>query len=183
MIWLTSDTHFNHKNVIKYCNRPYQTVEDMNERLINNWNERVGIDDTVFHLGDFGFGNASKLADIRIRLNGRIFFVLGNHDLSISKSQWQHTVGMTGVYGSYELEEFLLYHYPKESPEGDKTKGKLQRPPIEFEGWCLTGHVHEHWRIKNKCLNVGVDVHDYRPLSLDECRKIIKQYEEVDENK
>ncbi len=154
----------------------------MNESLIENWNSCVDVDDTVFHLGDFGFGNAGKLSDIRIRLNGRIFFVMGNHDLSVSKNQWSGAIGMTGVYDCYELEDFLLHHYPRPGDWDEKTKGKLQRPPIEFEGWCLTGHVHEKWRIKNKCLNVGVDVHDYKPVSLTRCREIIKEYEQLQEN-
>lgn len=54
-IFVTSDTHFNHKNIIKYCNRPFKDVEEMNEAIINNWNNLVTNDDVIYHLGDFGF--------------------------------------------------------------------------------------------------------------------------------
>ena len=61
-IWLTADTHFFHHNVIRYCNRPYENVDQMNESLIETWNECIKPDDLVYHLGDFGFGNVAKIA-------------------------------------------------------------------------------------------------------------------------
>lgn len=56
--WFTSDTHFDHANVIEYCKRPFSNVEEMNEAMIRNWNKRVMPEDTIFHLGDFHLGSA-----------------------------------------------------------------------------------------------------------------------------
>ena len=80
-IWFTSDSHFNHYNVIKYSGRPWETVEDMNEGLIERWNECVKKGDTVYHLGDFTLTMRTELIDEWLgRLNGTIRLVRGNHD-------------------------------------------------------------------------------------------------------
>ena len=79
-LWFTSDTHFNHSNILRFTNRPWSTIEEHDEALIQNWNSVVGIDDTVFHLGDFCFGSPQKIIEIRNRLNGNIVLIKGNHD-------------------------------------------------------------------------------------------------------
>ena len=81
-IWFVSDTHYSHLNIIKYCNRPFGSVEEMNEALVNNWNSVVKPDDHVYHLGDFCFGNVEKWNWCLEpgRLNGHIHLILGNHD-------------------------------------------------------------------------------------------------------
>ena len=79
-IWVTSDTHFNHANIIKYCNRPFSSVEEMNETIIANWNKVVSERDIVYHLGDFALGDKSLIPNILRRLNGCIKVIMGNHD-------------------------------------------------------------------------------------------------------
>ena len=79
--FFTSDTHFNHANIIRFCNRPFKDVEQMNEVMIANWNSVIGKDDTVFHLGDFCLGGAAEWTKILERLNGKIYLIMGNHDL------------------------------------------------------------------------------------------------------
>lgn len=79
-LFFTSDTHFNHDFVRKICNRPYSTIEEHDQKLIENWNSVIGIDDTVFHLGDFCFGGAPKWKEIINQLNGHIYLIRGNHD-------------------------------------------------------------------------------------------------------
>lgn len=81
-VWFTADTHIGHRNIIKYCQRPFSDVEDMNKTLISNWNKVVGINDYVFHLGDFSVGGAAEWTSLLDSLNGRIFLVLGNHDMN-----------------------------------------------------------------------------------------------------
>ena len=80
-VFFTSDTHFYHGNIIRFCNRPFKDVEVMNETIISNWNITVGQDDIVFHLGDFCLGGSAEWTKILDRLNGKIYLIMGNHDL------------------------------------------------------------------------------------------------------
>lgn len=80
-VFFTSDTHFGHSNIIKYCQRPFNSAEHMDEVLISNWNEVVSPQDIVFHLGDFCFGSDKEWIKILQRLNGTKYLILGNHDL------------------------------------------------------------------------------------------------------
>lgn len=82
MDYFTSDTHFSHTNIIKYCNRPFKSVEEMDEVLIANWNSVVKKTDQVFHLGDFGYNY--KIAQ---RLNGHKHLIWGNHDRKLRNNQ------------------------------------------------------------------------------------------------
>lgn len=83
-VFFTSDTHFNHMNIISYCQRPFRDIHEMDETIIVNWNNAVAPDDIVFHLGDFCLGGANEWNRILDRLNGRIYLILGNHDIRIS---------------------------------------------------------------------------------------------------
>lgn len=78
--FFTSDTHFNHANIIRYCNRPFADVQSMNDAIIARWNSVVGAEDIVWHLGDVGFGDRERLKEIVPKLNGKKFLVRGNHD-------------------------------------------------------------------------------------------------------
>ena len=79
-LFFTSDTHFGHELIRKVCYRPFDTVDEMDERMIENWNNVVGKDDIVFHLGDFAFGGSQLWNGILERLNGHKILILGNHD-------------------------------------------------------------------------------------------------------
>lgn len=158
-IFLISDTHFNHKNIIKYCNRPYWSVQEMNSELIKNWNRVVKKQDTVFFLGDFSLGHEFSYFSL---LNGHIFFVKGNHD--------QEKVAGNQTYEHIVLEyngwQFYLVHDPKDIPS-------------EFPGWGLTGHVHNNHGafINPETMNVNVSVEmiNYTPIKLSEIVKKIKE--------
>ena len=84
-IFFVSDTHFCHENIIKYCKRPFKSIEENDEELIRRWNEKVPEDGIVFHLGDVAFGDRERVDNILKRLNGKIYLVIGNHD-------WRHIV-------------------------------------------------------------------------------------------
>lgn len=78
-VYLTSDTHFNHENIIRFCKRPFKDAEEMNQILIENWNKKVPKDGLVFHLGDFAWGGYEAWKNVREQLNGEIILIKGNH--------------------------------------------------------------------------------------------------------
>ena len=80
MKFLISDTHFGHSRIIRYCNRPFKNVDEMDRYLINEWNKVISPDDEVWHLGDLAFGNREYIANIVSQLNGKKILILGNHD-------------------------------------------------------------------------------------------------------
>ena len=97
-IWFTADTHFGHANVIAYCERPYQTVSEMDERLIESWNQAIRPDDMVNHLGDFTLGGQEQAGAYFARLNGKISIVPGGHDKHwISKGKYLSKSGHSAV--------------------------------------------------------------------------------------
>lgn len=113
-IWFTSDSHFCHKNIIKYCDRPFFDVEEMNLELIRRWNSVVAEDDVVYHLGDIYLGPADRAASLIHALNGRIILIRGNHDRH-SKA-WYLDHGIDEMYPSLFLythgKRILLTHEP-----------------------------------------------------------------------
>lgn len=159
-IWFTSDMHFGHGNIIKYCNRPFSSTEEMNKVLIRNWNERVDNDDTVFHLGDFCFGKSSEapesqgFAYYRNQLKGNIIFIQGNHDKNN-----RNPSKIESMVISYGGTRIYMTHNPK-----------FAKPEFRFN---YVGHVHDKFKFKRLeqksiIVNVGVDQWDFRPISINE---------------
>ena len=151
--WFISDTHFSHKNIIKYAGRPYTTVEEMNRSLIDNWNQCVEADDQVFFLGDFGLGDVEHLHSICSQLKGHKICIRGNHDRNASHMM---RVGFNLVLESAFLKigqhNVELIHIPSNPA------------PSHFQ---LHGHVHEKRprKIVSNQLNLCVEVWDYKPVS------------------
>ena len=182
--FFTSDTHFNHANIIKFCNRPFKDVEQMNEVMIANWNSVIGKDDTVFHLGDFCLGGAAEWAKILERLNGKIYLIMGNHDLKNIRqgfiSRFEHVAMQMHI--EVGKQRIYLCHYPFLCFEGSYK-----------DVWQLFGHVHTR---KNNTGNdaerlqflyptqydVGVDNNGFAPVSFGLVKRIIdKQVEQSKE--
>lgn len=120
-ILICSDTHFCHRNILVYeaANRPFKDRDEMNEVLIQRWNERVSKTDLVLHLGDFSFSGKNRIKDIVSRLNGRIWLLLGNHDRE-QHYDWQE-LGFERVFRNPFLLDgkFIFSHEPLEViPEG-----------------------------------------------------------------
>lgn len=111
-IFLIGDTHFMHRNIIKYCNRPFKDVEDMTEKFIKNWNSVVGKNDIVYVDGDFALCGKQKIIEIGQRLNGRKRLILGNHDQASIETY--HQAGFEFVYNHpIVLDEFyIVSHEP-----------------------------------------------------------------------
>ena len=88
-IWFIGDSHFNHRMIIPYCNRPFATVSEMNKTLIDNWNKVVRKEDKVIMNGDFALSGKDKIIEIGQQLNGRKTLVLGNHDGASLKTYYE----------------------------------------------------------------------------------------------
>lgn len=160
--YVASDTHFGHKNIIKYCNRPFQSVSDMNAHMMSQWNLTVKDDDDIYFLGDFSFGDGHTFFD---KLSGRKHLVKGNHD-----PQRTLSLGWKSVREYTELKRngkfVILFHYPIEEWNG-KYHGAVH----------LHGHCHGN-RGKISApgrLDMGVDCWKFTPVKLDEAIKIAEE--------
>ncbi len=166
MIYYISDTHFYHERIISMCKRPYKNVTQMNLDLINKWNKKVNKDDIVYFLGDFSHKcSLEESIDILNKLNGRKFFVKGNHD---SKEFIDYLIENKLVEWAKDYAEIVdnernvvLCHYPIEDWNG------------QYSGsYHLFGHIHNNTRHNYKTFekrfNVSCEVIDYEPKSLDE---------------
>ena len=188
-IFFTSDTHFGHINIIKYCNRPFETIEEHDEEIIKRWNNKVKEDDIVFHLGDVGFCHPKKIHEYLERLNGHIYLVIGNHDWrSIIKQQsWRFEDMTQQINMKIDGQHIILNHYPLLC-----YSGVYQSTP----SWQLYGHVHSgpfsNQGLDNSRLtmcystqyDVGVDNNDFSPVSFLELKDIIdKRIKEYKLNK
>jgi calcineurin-like phosphoesterase family protein len=177
-IFFTSDHHFGHANIIKYSQRPFDGIQEMDQALIENWNAVVQADDLVFHLGDFTFHqNASRYFGA---LNGRIYILKleWHHDhrwleheshkqlLSKSGHVVQFLPALTVLScaklgdGKYPL-PITISHYPLAEWEAS-----------HHGAWQLHGHSHGQYLDPNnrKCLDVGVDAMKFQPVSLERIR-------------
>ena len=164
-----SDTHFGHGNIIKYCNRPFENRDEMNEVLIETWNRYVKPGDRVIHLGDFGFAPAAKIDELLTRLNGTKTLISGNHD----DSRVRRSPGWTDVVSQMKFDigafKFICSHYPNWK---------------KYDGWdiFLHGHCHATLEPTKNVLDVGVDMAyklygEFRPFTLDD---IATELERID---
>lgn len=164
--FFTSDHHFYHANIMKYCNRPFTNVKDMNGVMIDRWNAVVRQGDLVYYLGDFGLSHKHKLREIMEQLNGEKLLIKGNHD-GHSRASYIEKVGFIDVLPSCYLDDLALCHYPRSGDTEEEEKYNLKRMQIPDDKWLICGHVHDAWRIKGRDFNVGVDVNNYYPVRID----------------
>lgn len=151
-IFITSDHHFSHKNIIRYCKRPFNSVEEMNEIMINKWNKKVRHRDIVIHLGDFALAETKKIGNIRRKLNGTIILIQGNHDGRIKEN-----CGFMIIRGSLQIGKFILSHRP------------LQKEKIP-EGFInIHGHIHDKNSLNG--INISVEKTNYEPIELRKIRR------------
>jgi calcineurin-like phosphoesterase family protein len=179
-IFFTSDHHFGHFNVIKYCNRPFESVQQMDELMILAWNETVLPDDEVYYLGDFAM-KSFLVPKILPRLHGRKYLIMGNHDRCFkgNSDRWKSFYTDAG-FESLDREQQIeianqsvrLNHFPYRNPH-DPDQRYFDHRPQDDGGWLLHGHVHHRWKIKGKQINVSVDVWDFKPIPLAQIENII----------
>lgn len=164
MNFYTSDSHFGHANIIKFCNRPFKDVNHMNEALTANWNAVIGPDDTVYHMGDFAMGKPHSYAK---RLNGKKILILGNHDREsqVRACGFFHSIV---PYKTVEIDgqKVHLSHYPYKPQVGEYDIKFLDRMREDDGNWLIHGHVHNSKpMLVNKSINVCVEWHNFTPVS------------------
>lgn len=188
--WFTSDQHWDHRNIIEYCSRPFASLSHMVDGMVERHNSLVAPGDDVWHLGDFALDPRTALR-VLPRLNGRHRLVSGNHD-------WTHPLRSEGKRRKGELmyseagfvsihadvflpvPEFGLVRMTHMPYDGDSRSGPDRhaewRPTPMNEAVLLHGHVHERWqwRPEHRMLNVGVDVWDWRPVSLAQVLEVVR---------
>ena len=156
-VYMISDLHLGHANIIRYCDRPFRNVEEMNRTLIRNWNAVINPEDIVCYLGDLCFGRNSgdPKAWLR-RLAGQVVLIRGSHDNKLPK-------GMTRPYEILSIDGLLLYlvHNVYDAPQ-------------DWDGWIVHGHSHNKQPfIGGNRINVSAEAIDYRPISLARIVKLI----------
>ena len=162
-IWFWSDTHFHHKNIIRYSDRPFVDLDDMHDNMVLMHNELVQPDDIVIWGGDVGFGAESKINDIVNRCNGYKILIVGNHDFH--KRGQLYNLNFNEIHPCLVLDHdditFWITHYP------------LDTVPVNTVN--IHGHTH------TKCLfpynfNVSVEQIGYKPVKIEELVWRAKEY-------
>lgn len=188
-IWFTSDTHFGHANIIQYTNRPYDTVEEMNNSLIANWNKYIKPDDIVYHLGDFCLGDIDEFLNYVKQLNGNIYILeyAWHHD-----KRWLSEYYTEALMQSYSqlskmpqlLDSMVVLELIDCKINNSKYNQKItlcHYPLLEWEAkhygtWHLYGHIHTQGLYKhtNQSMDVGVDNTEFKPISLKQVIELFK---------
>ncbi|MCK5633014.1 hypothetical protein KAH94_04645 [bacterium] len=176
--WFIADTHFNHENFLTFKNfdgskvRDFKSVEEMNEKIIENWNKCVKPQDNIYHLGDVISGDMKNCDKILNRLNGKKRLILGNHDVGKLKYLQPYFKKIDGVR-DLNIKGFkcILSHIP------------LHPNCIKRFGVNIHGHLHNN-RIWRKCIggevqndnyfNVSVERTNYKPINLEEIKQCLK---------
>ena len=174
-IWFSSDFHFGHSNIIKYCNRPFETTDEMNEAMIDNWNRVVRPEDQGYILGDFAFCSPDKAANIARRLHGKKYLILGNHDRKKTLAaiepffEWVNDTYLLTVQdrnNKYGNQQIWLSHY-----------AHLCWPEMSYGSFHLFGHSHGKCPVPftSKAMDVGVDSNNFYPVSYDQIKLYMSQ--------
>jgi len=173
-VFFTSDLHFFHNNIIKYCKRPFENAKEMNLAIINNWNSVVQPEDTVYVIGDVSFGEPKATEKLLEQLNGEKHLILGNHDgkkyIPTYMKAFDSVCNFKEVTivepESEERMHFTLCHYPM-----------VAWNHSHHGSFHLFGHCHGTYdNPESLSFDVGIDTHpEYRPYSLNEV--LLKMYE------
>lgn len=179
-IFFTSDNHFMHFNVIEYCNRPFESSDQMSKVMIQNWNSVVGKEDIIFILGDFCFSGSAQWSWLLDTLNGTKYLVWGNHDKGVPSTKFERMDNIINLLildpEIKDGQRISLCHYPMlswyQSHKGSwqlfgHVHGKLSNKSLADDGFDITKAVTP------RQLDVGVDVHDFTPISYQEVKTII----------
>lgn len=156
-VWFTSDHHFGHKRIIDLANRPFASVEEMDDEMIRRWNAIVAPGDTVYHLGDFAFADHTPYLE---RLKGQKRLIVGNHDHSnrVKRSKGWATVDQL-LHVTVDDTPLVLCHYAM------RVWSRSHHGALHFYG-----HSHGNLDGDSQSLDVGVDCWAYTPVGLDDIK-------------
>lgn len=157
MIYIVSDHHFYHENIIGFSDRPYSDVHQMNKSMIDKWNHIIKDNDLVIHLGDFSFASFDITANVLSLLKGHKILVKGNHDRS---SGWMRRIGFDRVYKSLS---FQNTRYGKLLMIHDPSKAVGVEEKYDF---VLHGHTHLIDVKNEKYINCCVEKTNYEPVAI-----------------
>lgn len=153
--WFIADSHFSHKNVIDYCNRPFCSVEEMDNALIHNWNKVVKNNDRVFMLGDFALCGKDKIIEIGQKLNGRKILILGNHDGASLSTYYNAGFEMVSRFPLF-WNNIILSHKPVENCQYPNIHGHLhQKTVFDCPDFQIGSNIY---------INVSVDQLGFKPV-------------------
>lgn len=197
--FFTSDTHFGHQNILTFCNRPFTDLEQMANLMIASINEQVSQEDELWILGDIAMGQIDITLPIVSRIHAKKIIVAGNHDrchpyygsksvnwesgyLDLTKAVALHTQNLSlDLMGGTSVQ---VSHFPypdtqtkvgKNSDDVAKKDKFAKYRPVDDGRWLICGHAHEKWRVKGRCINVGVDAWAGRAVTEEEIVNIIDQ--------
>ena len=172
--FFASDTHFGHKNIItpkfEMANRPFKTIEEHDEALIENWNSVVQPRDRVFHLGDFSLGRSrQKLIVIGKRLNGYIFLMMANHDY-FDASTYREFADLIGQPHKLDIDKRIVMSHAPVHPDS------LRKAAVNVHGHLHSGFVKQFVysairsrnRVDCRYLNVSMERISLTPISYDD---------------
>lgn len=184
--WFTSDLHFGHRNMVNWrnmrgCN--FADADEMNEFIIERYNSVVEPEDVVYLLGDLVMGTIADNLPLLKRLNGTKFSTIGNHDrpFDCKPHRYQEWIDKYQEVGVKFVSDFMwcdsfgsfsASHFPFSGDHTDRERF-LDRRPVDKGQWLVHGHVHEAWRVNGRQINVGVDVWDFEPVSLEQIQNIM----------
>lgn len=204
-IYFTADLHLGHKNIIEYSNRPFHSTQEMDDCLINNWNNTINDSDEIYILGDLTFYMPKKAVDLVHHLKGRKHLIAGNHDKHLTKnkefislfesfSDFGKTIKIHDTNSVDGIQRIVLCHYPL-----------LTWEKAHYGAWHLHGHSHGSLKDDNTALrlDIGIDawtepkllksagtddlseefqVHTYKPVSYEDIKRkmLTKTFKPVD---
>jgi len=186
-IYFTSDWHFNHKNIQKYCpdtRNGFTSLDEMNTAIINGINSMVNTDDVLYHLGDFGFCSNTKCVEFIDRINCKnVHMCFGNHDSGIKTSTSFKSRLVSHTTGCMELNIngliIICSHYPIIDPTGripDFIQAEIEDLTSKPYDLWLHGHLHGSRKPTGKMFDVGIDTRlNQTPWNLNEILEIIYQ--------
>jgi calcineurin-like phosphoesterase family protein len=173
----TSDLHYLHANIIRFCGRPFKDVDHQVEGLVANHNAIVGPDDHTLFVGDLRLNDA-RGAEIIGRLNGRKTLVTGNHDKQTTRKLLGYgfsAVERGSLYDSIDGVRVCYNHFPYANPEAGDQRYLELRPPNEPGVVLIHGHTHSSLKCDGSyAVHVGVDAWDYRPATYAEVADLVQ---------